>query len=90
MMQKNKYISVLGNKMKNVLSQLHNIINELEESNLVKEANTLNNLFVKLSKNVMEYYKPPALKTFNGGPNFNVTEFTSGHPKIDSKIHKTK
>ena len=25
--------------MKNVLSQLHNIINELEESNLVKEAN---------------------------------------------------
>jgi len=77
--------------MKNVLSQLHNIINELENNDFVKEAHILNNLFTKLAvSDPMNFYKPPALKTFNGVPNFNVTEFTSGHPKIDSKIHKTK
>ena len=77
--------------MKNVLSQLHNIINELENNDFVKEAHILNNLFTKLAvSDPMNFYKPPALRTFNGVPNFNVTEFTSGHPKIDSKIHKTK
>jgi len=76
--------------MKNVLSQLHNIINSLEENYLSKEASILNNLFVKLSAvDSMKYYRSPPLSDVSGEPNANTTEFTSGHPKIDEKIHKS-
>jgi len=35
--------------MKQVLSQLHNIINELQNNNLVKEAKVLDQVFTKLA-----------------------------------------
>ena len=76
--------------MKKVLSQLHNAIIELEDNNLIKEASILNNLFVKLSAvDSMKYYRSPPLSDVSGEPNANITEFTSGHPKIDEKIHKS-
>ena len=76
--------------MKKVLSQLHNAIIELEDNNLIKEASILNNLFVKLSAvDSMKYYRSPPLSDVSGEPNANITEFTSGHPKIDKKIHKS-
>ena len=37
----------------------------------------------------MKYYRSPPLSDVSGEPNANITEFTSGHPKIDKKIHKS-
>ena len=84
MVQKNNYISVLGNKMKNVLSQLHNIINSLQNNNLVKEAEVLDKVFTKLAdrgkrwNEVIQNTERPGLKDENGEPDLSITDYSLG------------
>jgi len=70
--------------MKQVLSQLHNIINELQNNNLVKEAKVLDQVFTKLAdrgkrwNEVVENTDRPALTDENGEPDLSITEYSLG------------
>jgi hypothetical protein len=70
--------------MKQVLSQLHNIINELQNNNLVKEAKVLDQVFTKLAdrgkrwNEVIENTDRPALTDENGQPDLSITDFSLG------------
>jgi hypothetical protein len=70
--------------MKQVLSQLHNIINELQNNNLVKEAKVLDQVFTKLAdrgkrwNEVIENTTRPELTDENGEPDLSITEYSLG------------
>ena len=70
--------------MKNVLSQLHNIINSLQNNNLVKEAEVLDKVFTKLAdrgnrwNEVIDNTERPELKNEDGEPNLSVTDYSLG------------
>lgn len=70
--------------MKQVLSQLHNIINELQDNNLVKEARVLDQVFTKLADRgerwveVLQNTDRPALTDENGEPDLSITDFSLG------------
>ena len=70
--------------MKQVLSQLHNIINELQNNNLVKEAKVLDQVFTKLADRgerwveVLQNTDRPALTDENGEPDLSITDFSLG------------
>jgi hypothetical protein len=70
--------------MKQVLSQLHNIINELQNNNLVKEAKVLDQVFTKLAdrgkrwNEVVENTTRPELTDENGDPDLSVRDFSLG------------
>jgi hypothetical protein len=70
--------------MKQVLSQLHNIINELQNNNLVKEAKVLDQVFTKLAdrgkrwNEVIENTTRPELTDENGEPDLSITDYSLG------------
>jgi hypothetical protein len=70
--------------MKQVLSQLHNIINELQDNNLVKEAKVLDQVFTKLAdrgkrwNEVIENTQSTELIKEDGEPDLSVRDFSLG------------
>ena len=81
--------------MKQVLSQLHNIINELQDNNLVKEAKVLDQVFTKLADRgerwveVLQNTDRPALTDENGEPDLSITDFSLGRREDAIIQHST-
>ena len=81
--------------MKQVLSQLHNIINELQNNNLVKEAKVLDQVFTKLADRgerwveVRQNTDRPALTDENGEPDLSITDFSLGRREDAIIQHST-
>ena len=81
--------------MKQVLSQLHNIINELQNNNLVKEAKVLDQVFTKLAdrgkrwNEVVENTTRPELTDENGDPDLSVRDFSLGRHEDAIIQHST-
>jgi len=81
--------------MKQVLSQLHNIINELQNNNLVKEAKVLDQVFTKLADRgerwveVLQNTDRPALTDENGEPDLSITDFSLGRREDAIIQHST-
>jgi hypothetical protein len=86
--------------MKQVLSQLHNIINELQDNNLVKEAKVLDQVFTKLAdrrapwtddrlREIRKHTKKPSLVDISGDPNLSVKDFSLGRPEDAIIQHST-
>lgn len=81
--------------MKNVLSQLHNIINSLQNNNLVKEAEVLDKVFTKLAdrgkrwNEVIQNTERPELKDENGEPDLSITDYSLGRREDAIIQHST-
>ena len=81
--------------MKNVLSQLHNIINSLQNNNLVKEAEVLDKVFTKLAdrgnrwNEVIQNTQRPELKDENGEPDLSITDYSLGRREDAIIQHST-
>jgi len=81
--------------MKQVLSQLHNIINELQDNNLVKEAKVLDQVFTKLADRgerwveVLQNTDRPELTDENGEPDLSINDFSLGRREDAIIQHST-
>jgi hypothetical protein len=81
--------------MKQVLSQLHYIINELQDNNLVKEAKVLDQVFTKLADRgerwveVLQNTDRPALTDENGEPDLSINDFSLGRREDAIIQHST-
>ena len=70
--------------MRNVLAEIHNVINELEKEGLHKEARDMNEVFLK----VAQLNKPPVLMTYRVQSGDNLTNIAKKFNTTQEQLYK--